>query len=141
MDLNPPEQYTTCQNSSCKNADKCLRQLVYRQLTKDNKFVKVLNPLLFPKDDEECKEFRTNKKIKLAWGIKNIFNEIPFSIAQSIKQDLIIYFGKTKYYRFCREERSISPKEQNAIKNIFVKNGIESDVSYSRFTEEYDWMY
>lgn len=96
---------------------------------------------MYPKDNEECKEFRTNKKITLAWGIKNILNEIPLKNAESIKKDLLLYFGKTKYYRFYREEKPILPKEQKAIKNIFVQNGIKSEISYERFTEEYDWTY
>ncbi len=141
MDLNPPEHYAACQNSSCKNAGECLRQLVYRQLTENDKTITVINPLCFPKDDEECESFRTSKKITLAWGIKNILNEIPLKNAKNIKKDLLLYFGKTKYYRFYREEKPILPKEQKAVKNIFVQNGIESEVPYERFTEEYDWRY
>lgn len=141
MNLTPPEQYATCQNSSCKKADECLRQLVYRQLTKDDKIIKIINPLCFPKADEECSEFRTKEKIRLAWGIKNILNQVPLEKAKRIKKSLVSYFGKTKYYRFYREEKPVLPEEQKAIKKIFEQNGIESEVSYTRFTEEYDWRY
>ncbi len=77
MNLTPPEQYKLCSNSAYKKSENCLRQLCYRQVTKNDIGIYVLNPLLFPKENEECPYFKSDKKIKLAWGTKNILDDIP----------------------------------------------------------------
>ena len=70
MNLTPPEQYKLCSNSAYKKSENCLRQLCYRQVTKNDIGIYVLNPLLFPKENEECPYFKSDKKIKLAWEQK-----------------------------------------------------------------------
>ncbi len=77
MNLTPPEQYKLCSNSACKKSENCLRQLCYRQVTENDIGIYVLNPLLFPNEKEESPYFKTDKKIKLAWGTKNILDDIP----------------------------------------------------------------
>lgn len=86
MNLKPPEQYKLCSNSARKKSENCLRQLCYRQITENDIGIYVLNPLLFPKEKEECPYFKTDKKIKLAWGTKNILDDIPNKKASEIKK-------------------------------------------------------
>lgn len=86
MNLTPPEQYKLCSNSTCKKSENCLRQLCYRQLTKNDIGIYVLNPLLFPKENEDCPYFRADNKITLAWGTRNILDDIPSKKAAEIKK-------------------------------------------------------
>ena len=141
MNLKPPEQYKLCSNSACKKSENCLRQLCYRQVTKEDIGIYVLNPLLFPKEKEECPYFKTDKKIKLAWGTKNILDDIPNKKASEIKRELLVKFGRTKYYQFYRSEKPLFPSDQQIFTKIFQKNGIETEIKYERFTEDYDWSY
>ncbi len=141
MNLTPPEQYMFCSNSLCKNAETCLRSLCYKQLTKDDVKISVLNPILFPKQDEECPYFRTNKKITLAWGIEKIFDEIPSKPAAEIKKELLSRYGKTKYYRFYREEKPLFLADQKRFERVFKEHGIETPIKYDHYTEDYDWTY
>ena len=121
MNLTPPEQYKLCSNSACKNSENCLRQLCYRQITENDIGIYVLNPLLFPGENEECPYFKTDKKIKLAWGIKNILDDIPNKKASEIKKELLIKYGRTKYYQFYRCEKPTSMYSQKSFKNTESK--------------------
>ena len=141
MNLTPPEQYKLCSNSACKKSENCLRQLCYRQLTKKDIGIYVLNPLLFPKENEECPYFKTDKKIKLAWGTKNILDDIPSKKATEIKKELLLKYGRTKYYQFYRSEKPLFPADRQIFSKIFQKNGIETEIKYERYTEDYDWSY
>ena len=141
MNLKPPEQYKLFSNSACKKSENCLRHLCYRQITKNDIGIYVLNPLLFPKEKEECPYFKTDKKIKLAWGTKNILDDIPNKKASEIKRELLVKFGRTKYYQFYRSENPLFPSDQQIFTKIFQKNGIETEIKYERFTEDYNWSY
>lgn len=141
MNLKPPEQYKLCSNSACKKSENCLRQLCYRQITENDIGIYVLNPLLFPKEKEECPYFKTDKKIKLAWGTKNILDDIPNKKASEIKRELLLKYGRTKYYQLYRSEKPLFPSDQQIFTKIFQKNGIETEIKYERFTEDYDWSY
>ena len=66
-------------------------------------------------------------------------DKIPYEDAVSIKQKLIGHFGKTKYYRFYREERYLTPKEQAYIRQVFCNKGITEAPSFTRYTDEYMW--
>ena len=72
MNLKPPEQYKLCSNSACKKSENCLRQLCYRQITKNDIGIYVLNPLLFPKEKEECPYFKTSFPVRPADICKNL---------------------------------------------------------------------
>lgn len=75
----------------------------------------------------------------MAWGVKDFYENLPHVAAKAIKQELILLFGRTKYYRFFREELPISPADQETIKSVFKKHGIESGPNYTRLSEEYCW--
>ena len=141
MNLTPPEQYKLCSNSYCKKSENCLWQLCYRQVTRNDIGIYVLNPLLFPKENEECSYFKPDKKIKLAWGTKNILDDIPNKKASEIKRNLLLKYGRTKYYQFYRSERPLFPSDQQIFTKIFQKNGIETEIKYEKFSEDYDWSY
>lgn len=139
MELKKPARYLLCQNDTCKNAANCLHYICWKQLCPGERYIMVLNPQVYPLSDAECPDFKSAEKIRLAWGIKNMLADVPYAKAEKIKTKMIAYFGKTKYYRIYREEKPVFPKEQKAVKEIFINNGIESEPAYARFTEEYDW--
>ncbi len=94
--------------------------------------------------ERKCKQesvFKANKTVRAAWGIVNLLTTVPHSKAQKIKAELLSCFGRSKYYRMRREEIPVMPEDQALIKEIFMKNGIETDPEYSRFTEEYQWSF
>lgn len=141
MSYNVPYQYALCQNSSCPQASECLRACAYAELTADTKSIYIVNPQCYPKDGKPCDHFRSTQKITFAWGIKNFYQTMSYPIAKELKRTLLGKLGRTKYYRFFREELPIKPADQKLIKRVFEDNEIETEPAYTRFTQEYDWTY
>ena len=139
MDDKIPAYYMICLNSACPQAENCLRQLYAMHYPADAVSVRALNPRLYPKGSGECEHYRPMKKIHLAWGIKDMLRDIPYDRARSIRRDMISHFGKTRYYRFFREEIPLTPAEQSAVQNIFRNNGVDTAPAYNRHSEEIDW--
>ena len=139
MDDKIPAYYMICLNSACPQAGSCLRQLYAMKYPADAVSVRALNPRLYPKGSGECEHYRPMKKIHLAWGIKDMLRDIPYDRARSIRRDMITHFGKTRYYRFFREEIPLTPAEQSAVQNIFRHNGVDTAPAYNRHSEEIDW--
>lgn len=134
-----PTDYLICLNSACPHAENCLRQMCAMQYPEERVSVFALNPRRYPKEGGECKYQRPVRKIRLAWGIKNLLREIPYDKARNIKYAMLAHFGRTKYYRFFREELPLTSTEQAEVKGIFRQNGVDSEPAFARYSEETDW--
>ena len=134
-----PDYYTFCQNDSCPKANECLRNIFYKKQVSDDEIISIINPQKYPSENSQCTYFVTSQKIRMAWGIKNLFTFLPYDSAKAIKAELLKYFGRTKYYRFFREEIPVRPEYQAEIKRIFQKHGITEEPGYTRFSEEYNF--
>lgn len=137
--LSVPYSYARCYNEQCRQAENCLRRMAALYDTADYPFITILNPVRFPKTDGNCSYFQKAEKVRMAWGVKGLLDKIPYEDAVSIKQQLIGHFGKTKYYRFYREERYLTPKEQAYIRQVFRNKGITEEPPFTRYTDEYMW--
>ena len=137
--LSVPYSYARCYNEQCRQAENCLRRMAALYDTADYPFITILNPVRFPKADGNCSYFQKAEKVRIAWGVKGLLDKIPYEDAVSIKQQLIGHFGKTKYYRFYREERYLTPKEQAYIRQVFCNKGITEEPPFTRYTDEYMW--
>ena len=87
----------------------------------------------------DCPHFQNAEKIHVAWGISHLLDNVPYKDGTNIKQQLIGHFGKTLYYRFYREERFLSPAEQNYIRQLFRRKGITEEPVFDSYTDEYNW--
>ena len=141
MKIRIPSRFMFCQNDACPKASACLRHLALKLLTPDEREIVVLNPLAYPAKGTACPLFGNSETVRAAWGIVNLLTTVPHAKAQKIKAELLSCFGRSKYYRMRREEIPVMPEDQALIKEIFMKNGIETDPEYSRFTEEYQWSF
>ena len=134
-----PFNYMLCLNEDCPKKSECLRNSARAFLTTEESSIRILNPLCYPQNDDDCQHFRSNKKITLAWGIKNIFDNVNYKTAKRIKADMLEKFSKGTYYRISYEQRPVKPDEQEIIQRIFNDNGVKEAPNYSRLTQEYDW--
>lgn len=133
-----PKNYTYCLNKRCKRTDNCLRFQASFHIGQNNPSFRIINSgYLINK--EECPFFQPDKLIRFASGINDLLNKLPHLKSLRIKELLQKRFGMTKYYRIAREERLISPQEQEMIKRIFEEEGIEKAPEFSRYIDIYDW--
>lgn len=137
--LSVPYSYARCYNNQCPQAGDCLRHMAALYDTADYPFITIVNPSHFPKDGKDCSYFQKAEKTRVAWGVKELFDKIPYEDAICIKKRLIGYFGKTKYYRFYREERYLSPKDVAYVRQEFRNKGIVEEPAFGHYTEEYLW--
>lgn len=139
MDEQMPTHYMICLNSGCPCVESCLRHIYAMQYPEEEVSIHALNPRLYPEESSECSYYRPMKKIRLAWGIKDLLHDLPYDSARRIKQSMLSHFGRTRYYCFFREERPLTPAEQTAVQSIFRRNGVESAPAFGRYSEEIDW--
>lgn len=137
--LSVPYGFGRCYNTECPLAANCLRRMAALYDANDDPFVNALNPSRFPKEGENCLYFKKAEKVRVAWGVKKLFDKLPYKDAVEIKRLLIGHYGKTKYYRFYREEYYLDQKEQNYILRVFRNKGMVDTPSFTRYTEEYIW--
>lgn len=135
----PPYSFARCFNAQCSKAENCLRRLVAQQDTTEYPYITIVNPACVPADGNACPYFQTAEKFRAAWGVKQLLDKIPHADAVSIRKQLIGHFGKTKYYRFHREEYYLTPADQAFISQLFRSKGIAEEPLFDRYTEEYNW--
>ena len=95
---NQAARYTLCFNDCCAKAESCLRHSMTQYNTAKNIRLSVINPLCYPEAGKECTHFRTNKKIRVAWGFKNLYDDMPARISRAIHLNLEAVFNHSPYY-------------------------------------------
>lgn len=137
--LAPPTDYPRCLHAQCPKAAECLHQLAAQQDTGDRAFITVVNPKAIPADADACPHFKSARKVRLAWGVKNLFDTLPQKQAKIIKAEILQHFGRTKYYRIYRHETYMEPGEQEYIRKTFLRHGIQESPAFEEYTEGYVW--
>ena len=99
-----PSGFVHCFNSQCPKADGCLRQEAARYSAHADRHIRIVNPAYFPVGDAACPDFRSAKKVRIAWGITNLLEKVPYRTARHLRKIMIFHFTKTLYYRYYRKE-------------------------------------
>ena len=134
-----PANYSRCFNTQCTKADNCLHRLAALHDTPEYSSIRIINPLCIPTDSSQCTYFQSAQKIRVAWGINHLLDEVPYKTLQPLKSQLIAHFGRGKYYRFYREECYLSPEDQNYVRQTFRQYGIPGEPAFNSYSEEYRW--
>ena len=117
-----PKDFARCLNATCPRSQNCLRRTAALQDTDEHLFLKVVNPLRYPKEGEECELFRSTDK------------------EGSLLRNMIInHLGSSQYYRCFRKERPFSPQDQQTIRLLFRQRGISEEPSFDYYTNEFNW--
>lgn len=136
-----PDYFARCFNSQCTQTDNCLHRLAAVHDTPALTSIRIINPLCIPKDSTQCPHFQSVKKIRVAWGISHLLDEIPYKSLQPIKSHLIRYFSRGKYYRFYRKECYLTPEDQKYIQTVFRHYNITMEPVFDSYSEEYRWQF
>lgn len=134
-----PSGYLYCFNNQCIKKEKCLRHLVAVNCATQRLSLSIINPNRIPADTSACPYFHGAEKVRMAWGFKPIFDQIPYRTAKAMRQQIIKHFGKTAYYRFYRQECPLMPEDQAYICRLFSQNGIQEEPEFERYTYQYNY--
>ena len=134
-----PSGFVHCFNSQCPKADGCLRQVAARYSAHADRHVRIVNPAYFPVGDAACPDFKSAKKVRIAWGITNLLEKVPYRTARHLRKLMSFHHTKTLYYRYYRKEYGIPPEAQLYIRKLFRQHGVEEEPVFDSYTEEYEW--
>lgn len=111
-----PKDFARCLNATCPRSQNCLRRTAALQDTDEHLFLKVVNPLRYPKEGEECELFRSTDKVRMAWGVTHLLDNVPYKEGSLLRNMIINHLGRSQYYRCFRKERPFSPQDQQTIR-------------------------
>lgn len=134
-----PSGFIHCFNSQCPQADSCLRHLAAKHSAAGSQFIVIVNPAHFPAEGNKCSNFLPKEKVRIAWGITRLLDDIPYRIARQMRKMMVSHFTKSLYYRYYRKEYGISPDGQRYIRELFRKQGIKEEPVFDSYTEDYCW--
>ena len=134
-----PHNYAHCFNAACPRGENCLRRLAALHAPKEAMYLCCLNPAAYPTDADTCPHYRTTEKVRLAWGISSLCNQVPYGIANSLMSCVRHSFSKPTYYRILHQERPVLVEEQRMIAELFVRSGVKELPVYDRYTESFNW--
>lgn len=132
-------RYILCLNNQCTQAENCLRHNLMQYNTKQISHVSVVNPLCYPEKGKECPFFRTDKKIRVAWGFKHLYDDMPARVSRAVHSNLEGIFKHSPYYRYRNQQLGLSPQQLEIICQVCRRHGWKGEVKFDRYTEEYDW--
>lgn len=135
---NPPANYGHCMNHGCPRSATCLRYMLGKLPHSANPFVSCLHPSHYP-TGVQCPYYRSSQKVRVAWGVRYLWDDVPYKLAVQMKQTLIRYFGRGVYYSYYRKEVPLFPEEQEVIRKLFAENGVTSEPVFESYSEEYEW--
>ena len=132
-----PDGYTVCIKSDCPLANNCLRQLAMQVLTKKNKIVRIVNPLL-TQPSEQCQFYRSDEPQLYARGFAAMKEEMlprQYTVFMSRLQSK---FGRTGYFERRRGDRLCSPKDIKAIEAVLKDLGLQH-LGFDAYELRYNW--
>ena len=71
-----PQGFIHCFKDDCSRSDTCLRRLAARHCTADKPLITIFSPAAVPADSSQCSYFLPIQKIRVAWGVRNLFDDV-----------------------------------------------------------------
>ena len=111
-----PKDFARCLNATCPRSQNCLRRTAALQDTDEHLFLKVVNPLRYPKEGEECELFRSTDKVRMAWGVTHLLDNVPYkegSITGASARNALFHHRTNRPSAFC-SAREASAKSRHS---------------------------
>ena len=141
---NMPKDYIYCPaaDGAGPRAPQCLRAIAYRQLTATEASdkpspIRIVHPACVAHAQKGCDYYRDSTPVRFAQGMTKLFDEIPHRLEADIRRRIMACFSCRSYYFQSRKgERLITPKEQQAIANVFRQAGLKAEPEIDNFFKE-----
>ncbi|MBQ6747201.1 MAG: hypothetical protein IJR07_09195 [Bacteroidaceae bacterium] len=133
-----PATYIVCWNNNCPLKDNCLRYLGSTHVLKD-RIVPSVNLNLVRPETGTCQMQRPVRKVRVAWGLKHIYDNLTARKKDAIYSQIHYGIGNTTYYHYYNERKPMSPEVQQYIRNVFAQHDIMEPVEFRRYEEVIDW--
>lgn len=141
-ELNFPEVplgYSVCLNQQCPKASTCLRRQAEINMPDSVTHWSFISLKHLAAIEGECRYYRPCQKIRLAKGFIGILNKLPHKQMLEIVGRLIYSFKRRTYYRVRKGERPLSPDEQQIVRDILKRYGVNESWEFDSYYDSYDW--
>ena len=132
-----PDGYPFCIVTDCPVAEHCLRQKARQMLGKNDKVVKVVNPLL-TQPSEQCEFYRSDEPQVFARGFAAMQEEMLPRQYKVFMMRLQDHFGRTGYFERRRGERLCSPADIIVIEKVLAILGL-SHLGFDAYERHFNW--
>ena len=133
-----PTGYQLCFNGQCPRRDDCIRFLAGQHVPA----TMMSGPAVYPNalSEDICPYFKQTRVIHGAWGFRNLYKDIPYKDAQSLKARVTNYLGgPVEAFKYQHGDEVLTPEQQQAIKELFVEMGYTEELVFDGFTFVYDF--
>ncbi|MDL2222785.1 DUF6078 family protein [Bacteroidales bacterium OttesenSCG-928-M11] len=134
-----PQNYVHCLNTACKRANDCLRFMVGQAVPDDVTLFTTINPSAINALGGECQYFEPIKLIRYALGITHLYDNMSHAKYVQVKNAIHKYFGHARYYRIYNKLYYITPEQQDFIRDLFRKEGVEEEPVFDEYVERYNF--
>ena len=132
-----PNGFVLCAKSDCLLANQCLRQMAMQMLTKCDKIVKIVNPLL-TQPSERCEFYRSDEPQMFACGFAAMKEEMLPRQYKVFMNRLQHKFGRTGYFERRRGERLCSPDDIKAVGAVLKDLDLQH-LCFDAYEQHYNW--
>lgn len=131
--------YVLCFSDECQLRQHCLRRKLTRYVPADERLITCMNPRYREVADGHCIMFADDRKVRMARGMMHLFDDMPATIAQRIRQTFIGRYSRKIFYSYRKGERLISPAMQRDIADTLLAHGWKKPPLFDAFEENYCW--
>jgi hypothetical protein len=133
------KSYAICHSQSCPMRSSCLRWQLQDYTPKDrriNACVNLNNPAM---QTDTCPMYRNDQPVRMPLGISKIYYDMPQRIAHPLKQHLIYYFNRKRYYEYHSGYKPVPPEHEQYIRQAVIRYGWQQSIEFNAYVEEHLW--
>jgi hypothetical protein len=92
------------------------------------------------KGDGTCCAFVVNQPVQLAFGMKQLFKDVPVADVRELRQHVLnVFSSKSRYYRYRSGQYPITTSQQARVARLFDKYAGTAVPHYDRLEEGYEF--
>jgi hypothetical protein len=131
--------YGICLTQTCPLREHCMHYILRTYTPKSHFFTTCTNlnhPLM---QTEKCPVYLSDKPVRMPLGLADIYYDMPARIANPLKQHLINYFNRRRYYEYHFGRRPIPPEHEQHIRQAAINYGWQTPLKFKDYVEHYLW--
>ena len=131
--------YGICLTQTCPLREHCMHYIL-RTYTPGSYFYTTCTNLNHPlMQTEKCPVYLSDKPVRMPLGLADIYYDMPARIANPLKQHLISYFNRRRYYEYHFGRRPITPEHEQHIRQAAINYGWQTPLKFKDYVEDYLW--
>ena len=131
--------YGICLTQTCPLREHCMHYIL-RTYTPGSYLYTTCTNLNHPlMQTEKCPVYLSDKPVRMPLGLSDIYYDMPARIANPLKQHLIRYFNRRRYYEYHFGRRPITPEHEKYIRQAAIGFGWQQPITFLAYVEDYLW--